>query len=80
MKTLFIALLTVGMFFVASGCATPAHSAGVPTIEFPSERMSGENANNMVRAWYLDSRMLADDINSVLLLDSPSLLTKWDIR
>ena len=80
MKTLLLALIAAGTLSLAAGCATSGYSGGFPTIQFPGERATGENANNIARAWYIDSRSLADDINAVLLLDEPSDLTNWNAR
>jgi hypothetical protein len=80
MKTLLIAVLAAGMLSLAAGCSTPAYSGGSPTIKFPEEKASGENANHMARAWYWDSKEISDDFNSIFLLESPSRLTKWNIR
>jgi hypothetical protein len=80
MKKLLTVLLAALVLPLASGCATPAYSGGLPTIKFPREKATGENANNVVRAWHHDSRELIDDVNHVLLIDRPSQLTKWHIR
>ena len=80
MKNLLVALLALSTVPLFTGCATPAYSGGLPTIKFPEEKASGENMNNILRAWHWDSRMLIDDINTALLLDRPSQLSKWHIR
>ncbi|MGE5607825.1 MAG: hypothetical protein ACM359_01095 [Bacillota bacterium] len=80
MKTSLITLLAAGMLSFATGCATPGYSGGLPTVQFPEQKANGENANNVARAWHQDSRALVDDINSALLLDTPSRLTKWNLR
>lgn len=80
MKTSLITLLAAGMLSVAAGCATPGYSGGLPTVKFPEQKATGENANNIARAWANDSRALADDVNSVLLLEPQSRLTKWNLR
>jgi hypothetical protein len=80
MKTLLTTFLAAGTLALATGCATPGYSGGPPSIRLPGEQMTGENANNIARIWYLESKMLADDVNMALLLDSPSRLTKWNVR
>ncbi len=80
MKTLLLALVTASFFSLASGCASPARSGGMPTIQFPSEKATGEQTNTIVRGWYWDSRSIVDDITSALLLDGPSDLTRWHVR
>ena len=79
MKTLLITLLAAGLT-LAAGCATPGYSGGIPTIKFPYERASGENANNILRTWYVDARELAEDVDTALLIDEPSDLTIWNVR
>jgi hypothetical protein len=36
--------------------------------------------NNILRSWAWDSRMIVDDINTALLQDRPSQLSRWHIR
>jgi hypothetical protein len=52
MKLLFAALLLLSTMIFASGCATPAYSGGLPTIQFPDEKPTGENANNVLLETY----------------------------
>jgi hypothetical protein len=80
MKTLLITTLLAGAADLSTGCATPGHSGGLPSIKFPHERATGENANNVLRTWALENRMMIDDINSALLIDEPTRLTKWHVR
>jgi hypothetical protein len=80
MKTLIIGLLVAGGMALASGCAAPAYSGGVPSIKFPREQATGENANNVLRAWHHESRQLVDDINMVMLWDRPSQMSRWHVR
>lgn len=79
MKTLMIGLLA-GMSFVAAGCATPGYSGGLPSAHFPNEAATGENSNRVVRNWAYENRQMIDDINSLLLLDPASRMTKWNVR
>lgn len=80
MKTLLIGAILAGAAAFSTGCATPAYSGGLPTIQFPEEKATGENANNIVRNMSYESRQFADDVNSILLLDPPSRLTRWNVR
>lgn len=81
MKQLLIAIMAAATLpLLGTGCATPAYSGGAPTIKFPEEKATGENANAIIRGWYLDSREIADDTNSALMLGTPSRLTKWNVR
>ena len=80
MKNLLVALLALSTVPLFTGCATPTYSGGLPTIKFPEEKASGENMNNILRSWAWDTRMLVDDINTALLIDRPSQLSRWHIR
>ena len=79
MKYLLLAVLLAGIP-LTTGCATPAYSGGLPTIKFPEERATGENANNIVRNWIVESKQITDDLNTVWLLDPVSRLSKWNLR
>ena len=81
MVKLLLCVLLAGLAATQAGClATPAYSGGLPTIQFPREKATGENANNIVRAMAYETRQIADDFNSVLLLEPPSRMTKWNVR
>lgn len=80
MKLTLIGLLLAGSVSFLAGCATPAYSGGLPTARIPQERSSGENANNMLRGMYNDSRMMADDFNAVFMISPGSNLTPWNMR
>ena len=81
MKTLTIGLLAAALVLpLTTGCATPAYSGGLPTIKFPKEKGTGENANRVVRNWHLENRQMIDDINSILLFDPVSKMSKWHMR
>lgn len=80
MKALAIGLLMLGVVVAGGGCATTAYSGGLPTVRFPEERMTGENANRIVRNWAIEQRQIMDDLNNILLLDPPSRLGKWHLR
>ena len=81
MKTLLIGLFISGITLsLTTGCATPAYSGGLPTIVFPEEKATGENMNRVVRNMAYENRQLWEDINTVLLLDPPNHLTKWNLR
>jgi hypothetical protein len=81
MKTLTIGLLAAGLMLpMITGCAAPAYSGGLPTIKFPEEKATGENANRVVRNWHLENRQMIEDINSVLLFDPVSRMSKWHMR
>jgi len=80
MKLALLAIALAGLSVIASGCATPAYSGGLPTIQFPEEKPTGENANNTLRNWHYENRQMIDDINSVLLLQPASGLTKWNVH
>jgi hypothetical protein len=79
MKMSLFALL-LGMSLFSTGCATPAYSGGLPTIQFPEEKATGENANNVLRNWHYENRQMIDDINSVLLFQPASGMTKWNVH
>jgi hypothetical protein len=79
-KTFLVALLSAGAIGFAGGCASPGAPGGLPTIKFPPEKATGENANNVLRNWAYENRMMIDDINFVLMIDEPSGLTKWNVR
>jgi hypothetical protein len=80
MKTLLIGVILLGAAAFSTGCATPAYSAGLPTIQFPEEKATGENANNIVRNAAYEFRQMTDDFNMVMLMDTPSRLTRWNLR
>jgi hypothetical protein len=80
MKLALLAVALVGLSTLASGCASPAYSGGLPTIQFPEEKPTGENANNTLRNWHYESRQLTDDINSVLLFQPAARGTKWNVH
>ena len=75
---LLIAVLSLGLF--SSGCATPAYSGGLPTIQFPEEKPTGEGFNLTMRNWHYENRQMIDDINSALLFQPASGLTKWNVH
>ncbi len=75
---LFVAV--AGLSVLSTGCATPAYSGGLPTIQFPDEKPTGENANNTLRAWAFDNRQMIDDINSVFLFQPASRSTRWNVH
>ena len=80
MKLALLAVALVGLSTLASGCASPAYSGGLPTIQFPEEKATGEEANNTLRNWHNESRQLTDDISSVLLFQPASRMTKWNVH
>ena len=81
MKTLTIGLLAAGPDAPHDHrLHHPAYSGGLPTIKFPKEKATGENANRVVRNWHLENRQMIDDINSVLLFDPVSKMSKWHMH
>jgi hypothetical protein len=80
MKTLLLLVAMLGLGMLSTGCATPGYSGGLPTIQFPEEKPTGENANNVLRNWHFENRQMIDDINSVLLFEPPTKLSKWNIH
>ena len=66
MKAL-LAVLVVGAMVCAGGCATPAYSAR-------------ERGQLISRAWGYEWAQLQDDVDSILLLHPPSMMTLWDVR
>jgi uncharacterized lipoprotein YmbA len=80
MKALLIGLLAAGAVPFMTGCATPGYSGGMPTARIPAQRATGENANRILRNLWIENMQLAEDINSVLLLDPPSRLSIWNLR
>ncbi|HEV8604261.1 MAG TPA: hypothetical protein VGQ99_02770 [Tepidisphaeraceae bacterium] len=75
---LFVAL--AGLSFFSTGCATPAYSGGLPTIQFPEEKPTGEGFNLTMRNWHYENRQMIDDLNSFLLFQPSSNLTKWNVH
>ena len=70
-----------GLAATQAGClATPAYSGGLPTIQFPNEKATGENANNIVRNIAIETRQIADDWNMIWLMDAPSRMSRWNLR
>jgi hypothetical protein len=81
MKTLILGIIMIGAAMpLMTGCASTSLSGGWPTIKFPDEKATGENANNNIRNMALDNRQMIDDINSALLMDTPSRLSKWHVK
>ena len=80
MKLALLAIALAGISVLASGCATPAYSGGLPTIQFPEEKATGENANNTLRNWHYENRQMWDDINSAMLFQPASRSTKWNVH
>jgi hypothetical protein len=80
MKLALTALLLLAAVTFGSGCATPAYSGGLPTIQFPEEKATGENANNVLRNWHYENRQMIEDINSLLLFTPASRNTKWNVH
>jgi hypothetical protein len=80
MKLTLLLIAMLGLATLSTGCATPAYSGGLPTIQFPEEKPTGENWNNVLRAWHWEGRQAQDDINAALLFTPPSRLTKWNMR
>jgi hypothetical protein len=80
MKLALLAVALVGLSTLASGCASPAYSGGLPTIQFPEEKATGEHANNTLRNWHYESRQLVDDIDSVMLFQPAARGTKWNVH
>ena len=80
MKLALLAIALAGLSVLASGCATPAYSGGLPTIQFPDEKPTGEEANNTLRAWRYENRQMIDDLDSVMLFQPPSRNTKWNVH
>jgi hypothetical protein len=65
---------------LSTGCATPAYSGGLPTIQFPEEKPTGEGFNLTMRNWHYENRQMIDDINSALLFQPASRNTKWNVH
>ena len=80
MKLTLLLIATLGLAALSTGCAGPAYSGGLPTIQFPEEKPTGENANNVLRTWHYESRQIVDDINNALLFTPPSKSTKWNVH
>jgi hypothetical protein len=80
MKLALFCIALAGLSMLASGCATPGYSGGLPTIQFPEEKPTGEHANNTLRAWAYENRQMIDDIDSVFLFQPPSRSTKWNVH
>lgn len=71
-----VVLLLAGL----SGCATPGYTAGWPDAQFVTRPATGENAFRYMRAAQFDFEQMTDDINLIMLLDTPSHLSKWNLR
>ena len=67
MKKLALMIILSGLTTLATGCATPAYSAG-------------ERAQMIGRNWDYEWRQAQDDIDAVLLLRPASHLTVWNVR
>ena len=80
MKAFLFGLLVVGAVPFMTGCATPGYSGGLPSAQIPPQRATGENANNIMRNWWIESQQLAEDVNSVFMLDPASRLSQWNLR
>ncbi len=80
MKKLLASVLLTGLVGLATGCSTPGYSGGWPTIRFPERPDNGEHTNAYIRNVAYEFDQITDDIDSVLLLDPPSHLTKWNVR
>jgi len=80
MKLALLLVAFVGLSTLASGCATPAYSGGLPTIQFPDEKPTGEGFNLTMRNWHYENRQMIDDINSFLLFQPASQLTRWNVH
>jgi hypothetical protein len=80
MKLALLFVLLAGLSLLSTGCATPAYSGGLPTIQFPEEKATGEQPNNTLRAWGYENRQMIDDIDSVMLFQPPSRSTKWNVH
>jgi len=80
MKTLLLGLSLAALFGLGTGCATPGHSGGFPTIVFPSTQDRGEHANLYLRGFDFETKQLIEDLDTVLLLDPQSRMTRWNVR
>jgi hypothetical protein len=80
MKKLLASLLLAGVAGLSTGCSTPGYTGGWPSIRFPDRTMTGENSNHYVRNAAYEFDQMTDDFNSLLLLDPPSRLTRWNVR
>ena len=80
MKLALLFAAVAGLSVLSAGCATPAYSGGLPTIQFPEEKPTGENANMTLRNWHYENRQMIDDINSALLFQPASRSTKWNVH
>ena len=80
MKFALLAVVLAGLATLSTGCATPAYSGGLPTIQFPEEKATGEGFNLTMRNWHYENRQMIDDINSALLFQPSSRLTKWNVH
>jgi hypothetical protein len=80
MKLALALVALLGLSVLSTGCATPAYSGGLPTIQFPEEKATGEHANNTMRGWAYENRQMIDDIDSVFLFQPPSRSTKWNVH
>jgi len=80
MKIAFLLTAMLGLCVLCSGCATPAYSGGLPTLQFPEEKPTGENANMVLRNWHYENRQMIDDLQTFLLMNPASKNTKWNVR
>jgi hypothetical protein len=80
MKKLLSVALLLGLTGVFTGCATPGYTGGWPKATPIARPQTGENADRFVRAAAFDMEQIADDFNRAFLLDSPSHLSRWNLR
>ena len=67
MRKIMIAVLVLTLGFVLSGCQTMT-------------RDSEQHIQKYSRISDLNRRMLAEDVDAILLLDDPSTLSWWHVR
>jgi hypothetical protein len=80
MKKLMLAAMLAMSLGLLAGCATPGYSGGPPTLGYVPDRGTGEHANRVLRNWNYETQQAVDDLDMVLLMDSASHLTKWNVR
>lgn len=80
MKKLILATAVLALGSMIPGCATPAYTGGMPTIQFPPQKQTGEVSNQMIRNMSIEYQQMAEDINHILLLDPVGKMSRWHIR
>ncbi len=81
MKNLLIVAVLASSMLLLTGCLnSPGYSCGFPTIGRVEAKCTGEHWNRIIRNQRYESEQFVDDVDSGLLLDPASHMTKWNVR